>query len=59
MPERVKCTAASVVCDGKVCLCSVNVVCATRHPVMAVKFVKLSDQIIASASDTVRNVCWY
>ena len=42
--------------DGKVCLYDVIVVCATRRTVMAAKFVKLSDQIIAGAIDAVRNV---
>ena len=43
--------------DGKVCLYDVIVVCATRRTVMAAKFVKLSDQIIAGAIDAVRYVC--
>ena len=47
------------VCDGKVCDCAlVKFVCATRHTVIAVKFVKSSDQIIAVAIDALRNVCW-
>ena len=36
----------------------VKFVCATRHTVIAVKFVKSSDQIIAVAIDALRNVCW-
>ena len=46
-------------CDCKVFVCSVNAVRAMRRTVMAVKFEKSSDQIIASGSDTVCNVCWY